>query len=302
MKKRTALSTLLAVLLSFAVVSAPTFAQDLMNTPRPLFFNDLVALDTERHGKLRLPAERKNFAFAAQANLLPLTFAEVSQALRHYPLVFVAEGDKLALVAMSGLAVDTVSGNRFVDAKGEWRPGVYIPAYVRGYPFIAVRPGEAAEPILAFDPDAADFVRTGGQALINADGQPSDQLKGIMAFHAEYRQLAERTAVMTQALKDANVLEEGSLQLQSTNTQDAPKSIGGFLVVSEQKLKALPANALKKLIEADALGLAYAQLFSMSSLSNLMATAGGANTPSSAPTPESALPKAAVKRSRKQPE
>jgi hypothetical protein len=179
----------------------------------------------------------------------------------------VAEGDAVSLVALAGLPGE---GNRFVDPQGEWRPGVYIPAYVRGYPFIAVRPGDKVEPVLAFDPQAADFMQTGGQLLINADGTPAEQLKGIMAFHAEYRQLAERTLAMTQALKDAGVLEEGSLQLQAQGGGEAQR-IGGFLVVSEAKLKALPAEALKKLMEADALGLAYAQLLSMVSLGNVFA-------------------------------
>jgi hypothetical protein len=236
-----------------------------MNTPRPLFFQDLVALDKDAHRKLSLPAQRKSFAFAAGANLLPLTFAEVSQALHHYPVVFVAEGDATVLVALTGLQAGS---NSFIDAKGEWRANTYIPAYVRGYPFIAIRPTESADPILALDPGAADFKAPGGQPLLNADGQPSEQLKGIMAFQGEYRQLAERTQAMTRALKEADVLEEGSLQLQP-NGSGEPQKIGGFLVVSEAKLKALPADALKKLMEADALGLAYAQMFSMGSLGNL---------------------------------
>jgi hypothetical protein len=245
-----------------------------MNAPRPLFFRDLVAFDSDAHRSLRLPAERKHFAFAAQATLLPITFAEVGPALRHYPVVFVAEGERVALVAMTGLAD---SGNRFVDARGEWRPGAYIPAYVRGYPFIAIRTSETTEPILALDPQAADFMMPGGQKLISADGKPSEQLKGILAFHAEYRQLAERTQMMTQALKNADVLEQGSLQIQP-NGAGEPQQIGGFLVVSEQKLKALTPDALKTLLDADALGLAYAQLLSMQSLGNVF------NAPAAVPS------------------
>jgi hypothetical protein len=113
-----------------------------------------------------------------------------------------------------------------------------------------------------------------------------------MAFQAEYRQLAERTAAMTKALKDAGVLEEGSLQLQAPGSKEAQK-IGGFLVVSEAKLKALPADALKKLMNADALGLAYAQLFSMGSLPNLF------SVPVASPSTETAKPKASAKRSSK---
>lgn len=264
MKKHLAL---LALLTHLAVLSTPTFAQqDLMNASRPLFFADLVALDTDKHRSLALPAERKHFAFAKGVHLLPLTFAEVGQAIKHYPIVLVTEGETLALVVLTGLPGQ---GNRFVDAKGEWRAGAYIPAYVRGYPFIALRPSGNAAPVLAFDPAAEDFKVKGGQALIGADGQPSEQLKGIAAFHAEYRQLAERTQAMTRALKDAGVLEEGGLQLQPPGGGEAQK-IGGFLVINEQKLRALSADTLKKLMEADALGLAYAQLFSMGNLGQLL--------------------------------
>ena len=289
MKKRTRFLTLLALLIAFAVSPAPTFAQNFMNTPRPLFFNDLVALDTEQHRRLALPAERKHFGFAKGAHLLPLTVAEVGLALKHTPLVFVAEGETVALVALTGLPGQ---GNRFIDAQGEWAPGVYIPAYVRGYPFIALRPSDKADPVLAFDPTAADFKTRGGQTLLSADGQPSEQLKGIAAFQAEYRQLAERTAVMTQAFKAADVLEEGSLNLQPQAGGEAQK-IGGFMVISEQKLKALSADALKKLMDADALGLAYAQLFSMGNLGNVLAA------PSTLPEEKAAKPNVKAKRTRK---
>jgi hypothetical protein len=230
----------------------------------PILFKDLTPLDKERHAALALPPERKNFAFAADASLLPLTFAEVGLALRSYPVALLPEGDAIVLVALVGLPGQ---GNRFVDARGEWRAGTYIPAYVRGYPFIALRPADGGEPVLAFDPAADDFQAEDGQRLIGADGEPSTQLKGILAYQAEYRELAERTQAITHALQDAGVLEEGSLQIQTSGGE--PQRIDGFLVVSEQKLRTLSPDMLRKLMDADALGLAYAQLFSMGSLDNL---------------------------------
>lgn len=246
--------------------TTPTQAPTLMNTSRPLLFSELVALQSDAHRTLTLPDQRKSFSFAAATNVLPLTFAEANQALRHYPVVFVAEGDGMALVALVGVQPGT---NAFVDSKGEWRPGTYIPAYVRGYPFISIRPSAGADPILALDPNAADFQEKGGQALLQADGQPSEHLKGIMAYQGEYRLLAEHTYTMTQALKEAGVLEEGGLKIQPQGEAPA-QQIGGFWVVSEAKLKALDAQALHKLLQADALGLAYAHLFSLASLGNLM--------------------------------
>lgn len=259
--------------LSFAAATEPLPLKpnsrqqvQLMTTPRPLFFSDLVALDTQQHQALTLPSQRRNFSFAAKAHLLPLTVAELGAAIHHYPVVFVQEGDAVALVALTGLPN---AGNRFVDGKGEWRANTYIPAYVRGYPFIAVRPAPGAEPVIAFDPNATDFKAKDGQALILADRQPSEQLKGILAFHGEYQMLAERTQVMTRVLKAEGVLEEGQMNVQAPNGSST--QIGGFLVVNEGKLRALGADALKRLMEADALGLAYAHLFSMGNLGQLLA-------------------------------
>lgn len=236
-----------------------------MNTPRPLFFSDLIALDTEQHRALTLPAERKNFAFAAPAHLIPLTVAEAGIAMHHYPVVFVQEGEIVALVALTGLPN---LGNGFVDSKGEWRIGAYIPAYVRGYPFIAVRPAPGMEPVIAFDPRAPDFKTKGGQLLINNDGQPSEKLKGVLAFQGEYLALTERTHAITKVLKTEGVLEDGNLNVQAPDGSQT--RIGGFLVVNETRLRALSADTLKNLMDADALGLAYAQLLSMTNLNRLI--------------------------------
>jgi len=138
----------------------------------------------------------------------------------------------------------------------------------------------------------ADFNAPTGQLLLDADGKSTEQLKGIMAFQAEYRQLAERTHTMGQALQDAGVLEEGGVQLQPNGGGEAQK-IGGFLVVSEAKLRGLGADALQKLMAADALGLVNAQMFSMGSLGNVFAQPAQGAAPSEAPA------KAATKRSSK---
>lgn len=196
--------------------------------------------------------------------MLPLTIAEVSLAAHNYPVVFVTEGESLVVVALTGLPN---AGNRFVDAKGEWRPGTYIPAYVRGYPFIAVRPEKDAESIIAIDPNAADFKAKDGKALLDNEGQPTEQFKEILAFHAEYQSLLTRTQLMAEALKAEGVFDEGQLNIQGPD--GTASQIGGFLIINEAKLRALPGDALKRLMDADAIGLAYAHLFSMSNLEQL---------------------------------
>lgn len=90
----------------------------------PLFYQSLAVFNQEQHGKLSFPAQAPNYSFAAQANIVPLLVNEASQAVRHYPLVFVPGGkdEPLVLAAMVGLG-DGV--NRFVDGNKQWRANTY---------------------------------------------------------------------------------------------------------------------------------------------------------------------------------
>lgn len=262
--------------------ATPTKATLPMTDIRPLYFEEVVLFDTDDHRSLRLPSQHSAFPHAVTSNLVPLTFAEAGLALRDMPIVFITETDPStpSLVAIVSLTPNT---NVFIDAQGRWRPGAYVPAYVRGYPFIALRVKGNNEPMLAFDPTAAAFNAAEGQPLVGDDGKPSAQLQAIMAFHNEYQQIAERTRIMAKALMEAGVLEDGTFTLKPIDGGEA-KQISGFKTINEAKLKALPAAELKKLIDVDALGLAYAQIFSMASLPHLMAAPTAATAPAAAGT------------------
>ena len=69
------------------------------------------------------------------------------------------------------------------------------------------------------------------------------------------------------------MLEDAGLSIRNPGS-DKPVNVQGFMVVNERKLKALKSEQLEQLFRADALGLAYAQLFSMSNLSQVMGGSG----------------------------
>ena len=92
----------------------------------PLFYKDPRPVDPVRHGPLSLLPEN-DFGFARGTNAVPLNLTEFSVAARHFPIVFVRDPIPLAL-AVLGMRRDE---NVYVDDKGRWRSGCYIPAYVR---------------------------------------------------------------------------------------------------------------------------------------------------------------------------
>ena len=249
----------------------------------PLFYRELVAFDTAKHGQLAFPAMPPDFRYAAQTNVIPLLVNEIPFALRNYPLVFLPAtgGQPPTLAVLVGVGDGQ---NQFVGSDGHWRADTYIPAWVRRYPFIAVAAEGQSDPVLALDAKAEWLNTKGGEVLVK-DGKPTPRLEFIIAFQKEFQEIAVRTQALAKALSDAGVLEEGSLRFEPQAGDKAVqvKEITGFLIVSEQKLRALSAEALGKLHQADALGLAYAQLFSLANLQNVAAapvTAKAAASPS----------------------
>jgi hypothetical protein len=240
-----------------------------MNT-LPLFYSQPVPFDTAVHGALQFAEAAPDFGFASGVNVIPLLVSEVAQAVRHYPLVFLPSTQDVAptLVALVDLG-DNV--NRFVNSQGQWRADTYIPAYVRRYPFLPLRVPDKPDPILGIDIGASWINAKGGEVLVDATGHATPRLERVMAFQLEYQQQAEMTVVMCAALQGSAVLEPRTLSWKSA--QGEPRQVDGFLCVQETKLKALTPGALTALHQADALGLAYAQLLSMSNLQGLVAAA-----------------------------
>jgi len=142
---------------------------------------------------------------------------------------------------------------------------------------LAVNTADGKEKILGIDTSADWINTTSALAFVGADGKPTTRLEHTLAFAQEFQVFAQRTSAIAQALQDAGVLEEGTLTLQANDQPPGqapaePRKVSGFVIVSETKLNALSDEAVVKLHKSGAMGLAYAQLLSMSNLGNVMAT------------------------------
>ena len=237
----------------------------------PLFYKNLVPFDSKAHAELTFPTTISGFAYARETNLIPVFVGELADASRHYPLVFInaGEGQGPVLAAVVGLG-DSI--NRMIDDKGNWRAGFYIPAYVRRYPFIALRNEQGGQLSLGFDQDAPGIGDKDGEVLIDKDGKPSQRLERIMQFEAEFQRNADATRAMGKRLADAGLLEESSLNYQLPG-QTEQKTVSGFMMVNEKRLRELPDDKVMELFRADALALAYGHLVSLGNLARLLESA-----------------------------
>jgi hypothetical protein len=101
----------------------------------PLFYGAIEALNLDQHGKMKVRGI-SSMPEVGQTHAVPLTVDEFTLVQRHYPIVF-SVGDTPVPIALMGLNEGV---NVFLDENGRSSdPNIYIPAYLRRYPFILAK-------------------------------------------------------------------------------------------------------------------------------------------------------------------
>ena len=247
-----------------------TTAQNAGNlTGNVLFYSQPEPLSVEAHGKLGVQPVEKPYAFIGQTNIVPLTVTEFAPAALSYPVIFVGE-NKQPVVAMGLNAND----NLFVT-DGEFRADAYIPAYARRYPFVFANDDSQQRMILCIDRAAPYFVEGGDTPLFEGT-EPSAYVKNAMEFCNNFEQERVRTESFVQLLNELDLFEVKEATFTPRNpdgTPAAPQKLAEYFAVSEDKLKALPAEKLAELRDNGALGQIYAHLVSLAGWDRLIALA-----------------------------
>lgn len=230
----------------------------------PLFYQNLVPLQSGVHGTHRSRATEK-LPFLATAHAVPITVDEFVFAQRDFPIVF-SVGDNPVPLALFGLNEGV---NAFVDADGKLTENVYIPAYIRRYPFMLakLRP-ESDELSLCFDPNSGmigEFEE--GNPLFDGE-KPTEHTNEILKFCEEFELSAQRTNAFLRELKEMDLIMDGEVAIQ-VNPGEQPYIYRGFQMVDEEKFRELRGDTLRKINQNGILPLIMAHLFSLSQTRDL---------------------------------
>jgi hypothetical protein len=224
----------------------------------PLFYNALEPLSSEAHAKFKL-RQAESAPFFVGQHAIPITTDEFVSAQRRMPIVFTS-GDDAIPIALMGLNEGV---NVFVGDDGKLSESVYVPAYVRRYPFMLAKlHPDAQEMSLCFDPTADTLgAFEDGQPLFDGT-EPSQVTKDILSFNEQFEQAGARTANFMTELRELDLLMEGEVTIQ-TETQEQPFIYRGFQIINEEKLTELRGDQLRKIHKSGMLPLVYAHLFSL---------------------------------------
>jgi hypothetical protein len=228
----------------------------------PLFYKDLMPLNSRDHGKSSSRSADKAPWITAQ-HAIPLTVDEFPQAQRHFPIVF-SSGNSPVPLALMGLNEGI---NTYFDDSGAAVEDFYVPAYVRRYPFLLAKLDSSSDNMsLCFDP-SSDLVGEfkDGIALFDKEGQPSEHTQGILQFCQRFEEAGQRTALFIEELKKHELLMEGEVAIQRGDAgKDAqPYVYRGFSMVNQEKLRDIRGDVLRTWNQNGMLALIYAHLMSL---------------------------------------
>ena len=225
----------------------------------PLFYKNLTPLSSQAHEKFTSRTTDKA-PFFANTHAVPLTVDEFIMAQRFYPIVF-SVGENPVPLGLFGLNEGV---NVFIDAEGAPRSEFYVPAYVRRYPWMLARLNPSSDELsLCFDPEC-DLVgeNEDGNKLFE-DGKPSEATRSILSFCEDFERSAQRTTGFIKELQEMDLLMDGEVAIQVPNQQQ-PYIYRGFQMVSEEKLRELRGDTLRKINQSGVLPLIMAHMFSLS--------------------------------------
>jgi hypothetical protein len=247
-----------------------------MDIKSPYGYQEIVPLT--RHHRVLLPEVRRLPVVFRSLTALPLSYTEFSVACRDYPIAFV--GGDGQFVAMAVLGMENQQ-NLFVTPDGGWDPGVYLPAYVRRYPFcmtrVTVDGREQPERIACVEKRA---ITEKGEALYDAKGDPLPVWEERKKLLFEYEADLVRSDEMSRTLAGLDLLEK--FTLQAVPNEGAPLAMTGLYRVAEEKLNALAPDQLKDLAQKGILARVYAHLISLANFGRLLDRRSAANKPATA--------------------
>lgn len=223
--------------------------------------------------------------FATKLHAIYLTDTEIARASLDYPVVFARDADEqIVPVALVGVEPNN---NLICDSNGRWPDGVYVPAYVRRYPFFMARlqTQESTDPVkhATQQPRSLILVDESGleknkSLLISADGQTTPLWSELEQLITQLDAHQRKTTAFCQKLDALGLFEkfDADFHPKPTSTEEigsgsfSPRRINGLLRVKRPAIEALTDQTLASLVRDGAITVIDAHLNSFNRFDRLL--------------------------------
>jgi hypothetical protein len=248
-------------------------ATDTQSTDAPLagqvlFYSNPEPLDSVRHAKLGMMSSDTPYSFASKQHFVPLHVGEFPNAAINYPIIFA--GDQRAPLAVMGI---NAGENLFITPGGLFRPGAYVPAFIRRYPFVVARDDQFNRMVVCIDRQFELFTEDRPDVPLFENDQPSPFTTRCIEFCTQFDTDSRVTMSFVQLLTDLDLFETRKTHFTprlANGEAGEPVLIAEYFAVSEEKLKALSVEKTIELRDNGALGQIYAHLISLNGWERLI--------------------------------
>lgn len=227
----------------------------------------VAPFDKDKHAGLGV-VHKGLHGFAAKLNAVYITTTEFVQAARHYPVVFNSDESKQTFAPMIVTSL-TSGSNGFVEQGGDWDKNVYIPAYVRRYPFCVVEvqpePDGAMQQLVCVDESA--LVNT-DNSYFKKDGEPAEVWIKFQTFMQEYESARLATLAFTSRVNELGLFEV--FEAQAFHTSGQRYHMTNMYRINEKKLKKLTAKIMREFMDKNYMYFIYAHLMSLDNFQQLL--------------------------------
>jgi len=226
----------------------------------PLFYNDLMPLNSRDHAKWST-RPMDTAVWLKTQHAIPITVDEFLQAQRDFPIVY-SSGDNPLPLALMGLNEGV---NTFVNDEGKIDDPIYLPAYVRRYPFMLAKLSQEADELsLCFDPTSSSVGEfDDGEKLFDEEGKATENTQGILNFCEQFEGAGQRTKLFVEELKKHDLLMDGEIAISRADDPDRPFIYRGFQMIDQEKMADLRGDTLREWNKSGILPLMHAQMFSL---------------------------------------
>ncbi len=234
-----------------------------------LFYKNPEPLNVDKHGDLGITPDTKNpFGFAKNTQLVPVTVSEFAAATLCYPIIF-AGADRTPAVVM-GLQKDH---NAFIDADGLMPDGVYMPGFLRRYPFVPATNNGDQENLMVCIDRSASSVTTKPEQPFFVDGKPSEFTNRAIEFISNYEIETKGTRNFVKVMTDLDLFDTQDVTIPQASEDGksiVQQKIGEFVGISQDKLNLLSAEKVAELRDNGGLMAIYAQMISQANWQRLV--------------------------------
>lgn len=236
-------------------------------TGNVMFYQNPQPLSQDKHAKHGVKQVAKPFEFMANQHFLPLTAPEFGSAAASYPIIFAGE-ERTALAVMGIRA-----GENLFVTEGQFAQDFYMPAFARRYPFVLASDQPNDRFVVCVDESAECVTDKGPQQKFFDGADTSAFTKEAFQFLQNFERDRQATDLMIKTFRNLDLFEQKEMNFQGQNPDGTPaerQKIADYFAVSEEKLKALPAETLKEFNDMGYLAVAHAHLVSLGNWQRLV--------------------------------